>query len=197
MPISCRGQAEWLLQDNGWPDGAWVPPDCSMSEPVRKGQQRRLPEAHRVLKTPWMWEKTLSESSLFSNHAHFQPPSQQYICYFHGHPSRKSPWFIHTKGVTSVDAVYKLNIQQSDILDSFVIIQHGLLLNDNIHCICLLVIERLPPGWQCQASALCCPEIYWSIDCLTLPTSKLSLEPRDIGGIAPLSFFIPAGNSYN
>lgn len=78
-----------------------------------------------------------------------------------------------------------------------VIIQHGLLLNDNIHCICLLVIERLPPGFQCQASALGCPEIYWSIDCLTIPTSALSLEPRKIRGVASLSYFAPAVNTYN
>lgn len=78
-----------------------------------------------------------------------------------------------------------------------VIIQHGLLLNDNIHCICLLVIERLPPGLQCQASAPCCPEIYCSIACLTLPASTLSLEPREIRGIALLSYFTHPVTSYN
>lgn len=39
--INCRGQMKWVLQDNDWSDGTWVPPDCGVSKLVIKWQGRK------------------------------------------------------------------------------------------------------------------------------------------------------------
>lgn len=142
-----------------------------------------------------MWGKTLSESSLFSNHAHFQTtPNNIFIIFMVTQAEKALGSSIGHFCGRHLQTQYTTEWHIGQLC---VIIQHRLLLNDNIHCICLLVIECLPPGLQCQASPLCCPEIYWSIDCLTFPASKLSLQPREIRGIISLSYFTPAVNSYN
>lgn len=115
----------------------------------------------------------MSGSSLFSSHTHLPPPPASHIFIIsvvaQAEPAPVHPW------VTSEDSIYKLDIGQSDILDSFVA-------PSTMACCSMIIFiasvylsldvslqdSNVKPGLGAV------PQIYWSIDCLTVPTSALS-----------------------
>lgn len=134
----------------------------------------------------------MSGSSCFHTTPIFKLHPDDIFIVFFLQPSRKSHWFIHRLQF----CVWHLQTQymtEWHIGQLCVIIQHHLLLNDNIHCICPLVIECLwclSPVLQCQASRLCCHEIYWSTDCLTLLTSYTMFITQRNNQVHHFTFFL-------
>lgn len=104
---------EWGLQDNGGRNGAWVPPDCGVSELVIKGQQRRSADAHRVLYE--CQRKQCQIPPLFN-----PPPLDIFI--------KLVPIQAEKVLGSSIGCIYsisKLNIAVSDMSDSLVSLSAG------------------------------------------------------------------------